>query len=72
MNKKLLQAKMKIYGDTYETIAKALGISRTRFSAKINETYGAEFTQGQIGIMIERYNLTTDETHEIFFAKQVS
>lgn len=72
MNKKLLQAKMKIYGDTNATLATAVGCSPQRMSAKINAKDGAEFTQGQIGIMIKRYHLTNEEVHSIFFADYVS
>lgn len=72
MNKKLLQAKMKIYGDTNATLAAAIGCSQQRISAKINAKNGAEFTQSQIGIMIKRYHLTNEEAHAIFFADLVS
>ena len=63
---------MKIYGDTNATLAAAVGCSPQRFSAKINEKDGAEFTQGEIGRIIRRYRLTNDETHAIFFARLVS
>lgn len=72
MNKKLLQAKMKIHGDTSATLANAVGCSPQRFSAKINAKDGAEFTQGEIGRIIRRYHLNEEETHAIFFADVVS
>ena len=68
MNAKLLKSKMALFGDTGATLAKALGISRQQFSAKINETNGAEFTQREIKIIRNRYALSGAEIDDIFFA----
>lgn len=68
MNKNLLVSKIKLHGDNQADLAKAIGISPQRFSAKLNETDGAEFTQGEIQKVKERYNLTSDEVDAIFFA----
>lgn len=67
MNKRLLKSFMARFGDTGATLAKALGISETRFSAKINEKNGAEFTKSEIGEMIERYHLNESDIRNIFF-----
>lgn len=67
MNKNLLRSKMVLFGDTNETLAAALGISPQRLSAKINTTGGAEFVQGEIKIIRDRYHLTDEETGHIFF-----
>lgn len=72
MEKKKLESKMKLYGDTGTTLAAFIGIARTTFSAKINETHGAEFTQSEIAKIKERYNLTADEIDSIFFTLKVS
>ena len=48
------------------------GKSRTTLSNKMNETNGAEFTQGEIAKIKERYNVTTEEVDEIFFTTKVS
>lgn len=72
MNKRKLEAKMKMYGDIGRTLASYIGISRTTLSAKMNETNGAEFTQGEISKIKERYNLTAEEVDDIFFATKVS
>ncbi len=72
MNKNLLESKMKLLGDTQSTLADAIGISLSRLSAKINEYEGAEFTQGEINSIKERYQLSADEVDCIFFAKAVS
>ncbi len=67
MNKNMLVSKMKLFGDTNADLAKYIGISPQRFSAKLNETGGAEFTQGEILKVKEKYNLTSEEVNEIFF-----
>ena len=72
MNKRELEAQMKRYGDTGGALAEYLGIVRGTFSAKLNETSGAEFTQGEIMAIKKRYNLTPDEVVKIFFAEEVS
>ncbi len=68
MQVNLLKSKMKLYGDTNATLAAAIGISPQRLSAKINETGGAEFTQGEIDAIRKRYQLSISEVGEIFFA----
>lgn len=68
MNKKLLKSKMDLFGDTGDSLASYLGINRSTFSAKLNETAGREFTQGEISMIKERYQLTPDDINAIFFA----
>lgn len=72
MNKNLLRSEMVLHNDTNSTLANALGISPQRLSAKMNETNGAEFTQGEINIIRIRYSLTNDKCIAIFFADDVS
>jgi len=72
MDIKKLKAKMAYFGDTGLNLAQYLSISRTTLSCKMNETNGAEFTQGEIQKIKEKYNLTPEEVDEIFFGKQVS
>ena len=72
MNKAKLESKMKLHGDNQSKLAKALGISLARFNAKLNETNGAQFTQGEIQKVKERYNLTGEEIDAIFFKNNVS
>ncbi len=72
MNKALLESKMKLHGDNQSKLADALGISLARFNAKLNKTQGAQFTQGEIQKVKERYNLTGEEVDTIFFNKVVS
>ena len=66
MNPNMFKSKMKLYGDTNAKLAAAIGISPQRLSAKINETGGAEFTQGEIEKIKDRYNLTPDEVDSVF------
>lgn len=70
MRKNLLQAKMKIYNDTGETLAEYLGINKSTLSAKMNGH--KDFTQGEIRKIKIRYNLTAEEVDSIFFADEVS
>lgn len=72
MNKAGLESIMKLHGDTGISLSAYLGISRTTFSAKINETNGAEFTQNEILSIKTKYKLTADEVDFIFFTSKVS
>ena len=58
---------MKLHGDTQEVLANYIGISVQRLNAKLNRTNGAEFTQGEISKIKEKYNLTDEEVVLIFF-----
>jgi len=66
MDKKLLESKMKLFGDTNVTLAKYLNITPQTLSAKKNG--GADFRKNEIVKIIERYKLTNDELNTIFFA----
>ncbi len=71
MNKNMLEAEMKLYGDTGTSLAKALGIGRGTFSMKLNNK-GAEFNQSEIAIIKSRYKLSPKKIDLIFFGKEVS
>ena len=68
LNKNMLKSVMVLHGDIQETLAEYLGISATTLSLKMNETNGAEFTQGEIKKIILRYDLTAEQTMKIFFS----
>lgn len=68
MRKNKLESVMKLYGDNGTTLASYLGMARSTFSLKINETDGAEFTQGEISAIKEKYSLSPEEVVDIFFA----
>ena len=70
MNKKALKAKMIINNDKGITLAKALDISESTLSSKLNGK--AEFTRCEIAIIKERYKLTAEEIDNIFFKQEVT
>lgn len=72
MDKNRLESVMRLNGDTGTTLAEHLGIARSTFSAKINETNGAEFTQGEIKSIIKKYQLAPSDVVLIFFTEKVS
>ena len=71
MNKNLLRSVMVLHGDTNKDLAEYLGITKQSVSAKINET-NAEFKQGEIAKIRDRYNLSADQVEAIFFGVKVS
>lgn len=72
MNKNMFVSKMKLFGDTQESLAEQLGISLTALNGKINETNGAEFRQSEITFFRNYWHLTPEEVDAIFFAQKVS
>jgi hypothetical protein len=68
VKKNILTSKMKLFGDTQESLSEALNLSLARTNMKINGTDGAEFTSSEIYIMTIRYNLTAEEVVEIFLS----
>lgn len=69
MNKALLKSVMAEYGDTQATLSAAMGLSLSRFNAKVNERDGAAFTQTEMSFIIERYSLSNDKAMAIFFCR---
>jgi hypothetical protein len=63
---------MKLHGDNQSDLAHYLGISLQRCNAKINETNGAEFDQGEMKKIKRKYKLTPEQVDMIFFADDVS
>ena len=72
MNKKKLRAVMIAHGDTSESLSDFLGISLGTLSKKMNEKSAAGFTQPEIMMMKERYNLSAEDINDIFFDIEVS
>lgn len=70
MNGNKLRSKMVLHGDTGRNLAKALGISQQAFSHKLNGK--ADFTQREIQLIKNRYELSPDEVDNIFFTIKVS
>jgi len=65
MMKQELRAVMAKYGDTYQTLAEALGRTVPALCRKINGQL--PFKQKEISIIIDRYNLSGDDAIRIFF-----
>ena len=70
MNKNKLRAKMVEYGDTQADLAKALFISVSNLSLRINGR--VDFRQSEIDLIKKRYNLSAEDLDLIFFADAVS
>lgn len=67
MNVSKLLAVMKENHDRQEDLAEAIGLSRTRLSAKIHGRNNAAFTQPEILAIKKRYSLSDNQLNEIFF-----
>ncbi|MEB8416353.1 helix-turn-helix domain-containing protein [Enterococcus casseliflavus] len=72
MNKKKLRILLLENDDNQGKLAEYLGISQQTLSKKINEKEGAEFSQTEIKLIKEKYNMSAEEVDEIFFAHCVS
>lgn len=72
MNPNELRAQMARYGDTNVKLAKALGISKSTLSCKMNGKRNLCFSQTEIQIIINRYNLSAEDVMLIFFTVSVS
>lgn len=72
MNKRKLNAVMKLHGESQQNLADFLEMSLSRLNAKINEYRGAQFRQNEIAAIQEHYSLTAEEVNEIFFARASS
>ena len=68
MNVNLLKGKMREKALTQEAVAAQMGISLSRFNAKLNERGNAEFSLGEVQVLRSILNLTAKQTEQIFFA----
>ena len=71
MNKTELKVEMLRHDETIEDLAKVLKVTRPTLSTKMN---GGRigFTQKEIAVIRDHYNLTPERMTEIFFAEEVS
>lgn len=67
MDANKLLSVIKAFGDRQEDLAKAIGLSRTRLSAKIHGKDNASFNQPEIAAIKRRYSLTSEQVDDIFF-----
>ena len=70
MNSNLLRAVIAKNGDTQAKLAEAMGMPVSALSVRINGK--VEFRRNEIRFIKQRYNLSSDEINEIFFAELVS
>lgn len=68
MNADILKGKIRGKAMTQEDVAGKIGLSLSRFNAKINETGGAEFSLGEIRSIKALFHLDAEEVDEIFFS----
>ena len=67
MNINLLKGKMRELALTQEAVAAKLGVSLSRFNAKLNERKGAEFSLGELQALRGILQLNAEQTEQIFF-----
>lgn len=66
----LLKYIMSQHGDSIDVLAKALGLHPRTLQAKLNAaSTPREFTQREISIICNRYNLNGDDLMRVFFLK---
>ncbi len=66
MNANKLKGRLREYGMTQGEMAEKMGVSLSRFNAKINQRQGAEFTLGELRAMKELLELTAKQVEQIF------
>ena len=67
MNSDLIKGKIREHGMTQSDLAEQIGLSLSRFNAKLNETAGAEFSLGEVQAMVRILQLSKDQIEQIFF-----
>lgn len=67
MNADLLKGKMREAAMTQEYVAKEIGVSLSRFNAKVNGTAGAEFSLGEVQALKKLFCLDARQVDKIFF-----
>lgn len=68
MNANALKGKIREKGMTQAKVASKIGISLSRFNAKLNNTSGAEFSLGEIKALKSLLDLSAGQTEQIFFS----
>lgn len=68
IKRNLFNSKMALFNDNLTTLADHLGISRQTLTLKLDNK--SDFTQSEIKKIVIRYNLTPEETEQIFFGDE--
>lgn len=66
MNANLLKGKMRECALAQREVAKKIGVSPSRFNAKLNGTGDAEFYLSEAQAMQQLLGLTAEQSYEIF------
>lgn len=72
MNSALLKGEIRAKSMTQEDIASKIGISLSRFNAKLNNTGGAEFSLGEVRAIKALLCLNSEAVDSIFFDEKVA
>lgn len=67
MNTQMLKGIIVAKDGNQSTLADAMGLSLSRFNAKLNETGGAQFNKDEIQFIRDRYKLSPKQVVDIFF-----
>ena len=71
MNKQALRGLIVANDGNQKTLANAMGMTLSRFNAKLNEK-GGEFKRSEIEFIRDRYKLSRKQLADIFFTDVVS
>lgn len=63
-----LKGKIREKGYTQGDVAEKIGLSLSRFNAKLNNTGGAQFSLCEVKAMKSLLELTSEQVDQIFFA----
>lgn len=72
MNSSLLKGEIRARSMTQEDVASKIGVSLSRFNAKLNNTGGAEFSLGEVRAIKTLLCLDANMVDTIFFTEKVS
>lgn len=72
MNRDLLKGEIRAKAMTQEAVANRIGVSLSRFNAKLNNTNGAEFSLGEVRAIKDLLRLSATQIDIIFFDEKVS
>lgn len=67
MNSSLLKGEIRSRDLTQEDVAASIGLSLSRFNAKINSKNEAEFSLGEVKAIRNLFGLTPEQVDQIFF-----
>lgn len=68
MNTNLLKGEIKARGMTQADISREIGVSLSRFNAKLNNCHGAEFSLAEVRSLKNLLNLSPSQVDIIFFS----